>query len=591
MENLFNEKQSMFSVSQSLQDESIKIGLTKAQINILNYGHHTLDAIKQLMLESNLTLAEAYDQFKCLNYIQVEGMTNLGLSRNEVENKHFNEISLKAIETSMKRGLSKDEALRLFMIPVVQVHEKLNDYLDQTKIELDALSTFTEIRIIVYNGQGYGNQRAALILMGQLRSFGFNGLFDVWCEDKEGTHLMLDKAYRYNDEKIVTKRMLQMLPNLKSLQDDLYEDNVYGQMRLSSLPHDFKTNKDFQLSLKPLDLCISGAEDGNGFLHIKQKKANLFNVKLYISLQPTDWVAGGGNSFIVDNFEVVMPLIDQKTSRLSCSIAFNFSVDALNEKELKIFKCLESPNNHSQLVYGIYDRQGALSPQIQFERIINAHLVLAEKTNKTSILLVPQKKLYTMLERFDTDEVLVLDVDEIKQDSLDINEHKKIIILKTDSLSVHYFDYLMGEGTTLPAIIEGCNSVEFCESHGIPFLHGGSLHDPIHPYNFTDDGYEIRDSYLFLFSQVKEYVKYQDLQALHLTANQCLEKGDEACEPAMVAYMLESLEPSSKVKHYHEARHGEYIKRPDAVEAALVAAGIAFNQGYDQTFADAPKLK
>lgn len=576
MENLFNEKQSMFSISQSLQDESIKIGLTKAQINILNFGHHTLDAIKKLMSESNLTLAEAYDQFKYLNYIQVEGITNLGLSRNEVENKHFNEISFRAIETSMKRGLSKDEGISLFMIPVVKVHEKLNDYLDQTKIELGALSTFNEIRIIIYDGEGFGNQRAALTLMGQLRSLGFNGVFDVWCEDKEGSELLFDKAYRYNDEKLVTKRMLQMLPNLKSIQDDLYEDNVYGQMRLSSLPLDFNTNKDFQLSLKPLDLCISGAEDGNGFLHIKQKKANLFNVKLFISLQPTNWTAGGGDSFIVDSFEVVMPLIDQKTSRLSCPQVLNFSASDLNEKELKIFKCLENPNIHSQLVYGIYDRQGALSPQIQFQRIINAHLALEEKTRKTSVLLVPQKKLYTLLDDFNSSQVSVMDVDEMKQGSLDINEHKKIIILKTDSLSVHYFDYLMGEGTTYPSIVEGCNSVEFCESHGIPFIHGGNKFKKVHLYNFVDDGYEIRSRYFFLFNYVTEYVKYQDVQALHLTANQCLEQGDEACEPALVEYLLESLEPSSKLKRYHEARREAFMKRPDAVENALKKIGVAF---------------
>ena len=571
MENLFKEKQSMFSISQSLQDESIKIGLTKAQINILNFGHHTLDAIKKLMFESNLTLAEAYDQFKCLNYIQIKGMTQLDLSRNEVENKHFNEMSLRAIEISMKRGLSKNEALNLFMIPVVQVNDKLNDYLDQTKIKLDALSSYEEIRMIIYGGQGFGNQRAGLTLMGKLRSLGFNGVFDVWCEDKQGTHLMLDKVYRYNDEKLVTKRMLAMLPLLNTVQDNLYEDKVYGQIRLSSLPYDFKTNKDF--SFKPLDICFSGAHDAN---NIADNLANLFNVKVYIDLQPTNWTAGGGRSFMVDNYQVVTPLIDQKTSRLSCPQRSNLSASDLNEKEFNLFQYLQNSNIHSQLVYGIYDRQGSLSPQIQFERIINAHLALAEKTKKTSVLVVPQKELYTLLDAFNTSEVSVIDVDEINQHSSDLIDSKRVIILKTDNLSVHFFDCLLDKGTILPAIIEGCSSVDFCESHGIPFLHGGSLHDPIHPYNFADDCYEIIAKYLFLFSYVEEHVKYNDVQALHLTANRCLEQGDEACEPALVQYMLEFLKPNSKVIRYHEARQEAYMKRPDAVENALKKIVVAF---------------
>ncbi|MDG2348472.1 MAG: hypothetical protein P8L77_03305, partial [Gammaproteobacteria bacterium] len=66
------------------------------------------------------------------------------------------------------------------------------------------------------------------------------------------------------------------------------------------------------------------------------------------------------------------------------------------------------------------------------------------------------------------------------------------------------------------------------------------------------------------------------VQELHLKANRCLEQGDEACEPALVEYLLESLKPNSKVIRYHEARQEAYMKRPDAVENALKKIGVAF---------------
>ena len=60
-----------------------------------------------------------------------------------------------------------------------------------------------------------------------------------------------------------------------------------------------------------------------------------------------------------------------------------------------------------------------------------------------------------------------------------------VIVAYTGFLQHAVFDYLMLQGTTLPPIIEGCNSMETCNSSGRPFIHGSGPPSNLQIYNVS----------------------------------------------------------------------------------------------------------
>lgn len=110
--------------------------------------------------------------------------------------------------------------------------------------------------------------------------------------------------------------------------------------------------------------------------------------------------------------------------------------------------------------------------------------------------------------------------------------------------------------TTLPPVIEGCNSREACESAGRAFIHGSGKHDHLKQYE----------------------VRLGDKQELHAQASLCLEQGDPRYVPQLVQYMEESLTFNPELIAYHEQRRKAFFRRPDACEVALNALGIKYEK-------------
>lgn len=155
-------------------------------------------------------------------------------------------------------------------------------------------------------------------------------------------------------------------------------------------------------------------------------------------------------------------------------------------------------------------------------------------------------------------------------------EDADIGVYKTDAVIIAYtghlqqacFDYLMLQGTTLPPVIEGCNSREACESAGRPFLHGSGKHDPLKRYA----------------------LEAGDTQALHADACLCLEQGDGRYISQLAQYMRASMESDPQLLAYHKQRHAAFLKRPDACEIALDTLGIPYEKKYLRSSGTAPAV-
>jgi hypothetical protein len=206
---------------------------------------------------------------------------------------------------------------------------------------------------------------------------------------------------------------------------------------------------------------------------------------------------------------------------------------------------------------GIEVETGNLDEATEMQRIVEANLVLSEKIGKPSILLLPQK---IALDDAFIDKLLNISqkihIVDLTVSSL-FRKYKSgdVIVAYTGPLQQTVFDYLMLKGTTLPPVIEGCNSREACDSAGRFFIHGSGK-----------------------FDQLKQYpVKLTNKQELHTQASLCLEQGSSTYARQLRQYMEECLTFNPELMAYHEERREAFLKRPDACEVALNALGIKYN--------------
>src|SRR3990167_4085237 len=95
--------------------------------------------------------------------------------------------------------------------------KEIDAYLDTIKQALEPIHKMAMIRVIVNFGEGWGHQRAAITLMQKLREMGFNGIFDIQCDDKVGEIMYngTDRGY-CNTIPIVSTTVKKMLPELQS---------------------------------------------------------------------------------------------------------------------------------------------------------------------------------------------------------------------------------------------------------------------------------------------------------------------------------------------------------------------------------------
>ena len=75
-----------------------ELDLSRKQVSTKNFGHHTIDAIKdELAKEDPLSLEAAFAKYRGLDSIQVQGVSELGMSRDRVSADDFGEHTISAI--------------------------------------------------------------------------------------------------------------------------------------------------------------------------------------------------------------------------------------------------------------------------------------------------------------------------------------------------------------------------------------------------------------------------------------------------------------------------------------------------------------
>ena len=556
-------------------DGMIRLGLDRSQVLSENFSCHTINAIEAEITreEAPLSLNDAFAKYCDLGVAQIDGMTKIGLSRKQVLSPNFGPHTNKAIKDIQKRtkGLPTAEAFEMVKGKSCgDTKEFLKSYLESTKKKQKPVDEMDLIRVVANIGRGFGHQRATITLMQKIREMGFKGTFDIQCNDKLNAKIFRTtkaSSMYWNTEPLVSRQLKIMMPDFESAEagaDGVKVVSGLGAVKISSLPFGYETRDDFALPKADLAVC---AADDNIPLQL-DTTIKTFNASSYIGLEPTDWHLG--RCFVVDHDGVATSLPEASETRLSSDATYqlpDISSIPLSDVESIVVEITYNTDINSQLIYGLYPdkkvdierggmkESGNLDEATEMQRVVEANFALSKKTGKPAILLLPQKIALddSFIRKVQGENPNVHFIDLIK-DYLDVDYYKAgdVVVAHTGCLQQMAFEYLMLEGTTLPPVIEGCNSMEACESAGRPFIHGS-------------------------YRNLKQYkVGSSEKQALHTTASLCLEQGDPKYIPQLVQYMEESLTLNPNLLAYHKERRAAFFARPDATELAFDALGIAY---------------
>lgn len=525
---LTNTRLKVQSTHNYVEEEGIKIGLTIKQINTLNFGFHTTKAIQTIQKRNpSITLNEAFEM---------------------VKSKSHKDIGI-----------------------------FVKNYLLNTRKKQLSLNEMSLIRVLVNTGRGFGHQRAAITLMCKLREIGFNGIFDIQCDDRLGAQLMdsqTGKSYK-NEKPLVSSKLISMISDFNSV--NLDENGIrqiagLGAVKISSLPSNYEN---IVLNLPEADLAVCAADDGCSVGEKKQNK--ILRAPLYIGLEPTDWYQG--SCFVIDSDNIDITLPSAKEMRLSSNTAsklLNLASVTLSTVEEKVLKIVRTSSINTQLVYGLYPEKilsietnklklsGNLDQATEMQLIIEANMQPNKTTNKPVIILLPQQIALDIyfIKELKKDNTKVHFIDLTKEDfRLEKYTQRDIIIAYTGHLQQPFFDYLILQGTTLPPVIEGCNAREICESFGKPFIHGSAKHDRLKEY----DGISLIDK-----------------QQLHIQASLCVEQGKKENVVYLKQYMEEALNSNAYLYVYHKQRKKAFLSMPDACEVALDTLGINYKRNLEK---------
>ena len=401
-----------------------------------------------------------------------------------------------------------------------------------------SLSDYNLIRIICESQGGFGHQRAAITLMQRLRELGFKGAFHFcYLEYPEG-------------EKKTGRAAAKLQILIPEFKEGEVESPTLGIMHIERIyPETYFAGKDIDRA----ELCFSAACDT--IPAAPDIMLARFNTEYFVQLQPTDWqYPSAFRYFITKKKEGITSL--PKDARLTSSRP-NLEVngDNLTDKEKRLQQLVGEENYHSQLVYRFYNskqtRNNRITPSTFLDRLVSAHLELAQNTNKPSILIFPTGPKYQDIIKDyvgsgNSDAIYYIDniTEELPEDA-------KVIIIRTDRLIRPLFDWLLLKGTSLPPVIEGCNARELCESTGRAFIHG--MDEALRYYKMSD-------------------YQHDELQETHAAA--CRVLSDEDCQEPQA--LLEFLLDIQEFKSYCNARKEAFLQRPDAVEDALKTLGISY---------------
>lgn len=419
------------------------------------------------------------------------------------------------------------------------------------------------IRIVIWYGDGFGNERASIVVMENLRYMGFQGKFDI----RYATYSDFDTLTGDGVGEKLRTLIHGFIPiNLYGADKNyIYHSGwnnlhpILGDITVTRLPPPLQ-----QFALPRVKVTISGACDNVPMIMCKK-----FNTDYYVQLQPTDWPARRYIAYIEDSNpkEISLPANLRLSLKTSSILELEKNLE-LSIVEQQIYSLCENIELNSQLVYGLYER--GLNPILECQRLLEAHRLLQEKTKKKSILFFPQEicidiSFQNALTKI-FNNLFWLDLTHQTLETRTIEEmpNDAIIMAYTGVLQSITFNHLMLKKTKLPPIVEGGNARELCESLGRPYLYGCRTHDDLERYNV--------------------HIDYLNTQDLHYDASRCLKNEQYKEIRPLAEYMEQSIE--LKLENYHENRREEYLKRPDATEYAFEKVNImleTFNHASSST--------
>ncbi|MDH5796891.1 MAG: hypothetical protein OEY79_05080 [Anaplasmataceae bacterium] len=143
-----------------------------------------------------------------------------------------------------------------------------------------------------------------------------------------------------------------------------------------------------------------------------------------------------------------------------------------------------------------------------------------------------------------------------------IDKTKRVTIIYTGYLQQKIFDYLLVH-STLPPVIEGCNSIELCESMGVPFLHW--------------------NCYAVFGAMKKHSLKPEvsEMQELNLQAALFIQTGCQEHKNKLIEFLKYAADKDAGFVAYGEERRRFHLQKPDAVENALKEAGYLYLKSYE----------
>lgn len=409
------------------------------------------------------------------------------------------------------------------------------------------------IRIVIWYGDGVGNERATIVVMENLRHIGFQGKFDIryapYSDDDTVTGDGSGEKLRTLISGFVPKNLYD--PDGKYISDSGWTviHPILGDITVTRLPPPLQ-----RFALPRVSVTISGACDNVPMIMCKK-----FNTEHYIQLQPTDYPARRYIAYMENSNqkEIALP----NSLRLSPKDSFAVDIDNtlnLSISEQQVYRLCETPELNSQLVYGIYERDSCLNPVLECQRLLEAHRLLQEEAPKKAILFFPQKicidsAFRNALEKtFNNLFWLDLSNQTLEEKTLEEMPNNTIIIAYTGLLQSKIFDHLMLIKTRFPPVVEGENARGLCESYGRSYLYGGRIYDDLQHYDV--------------------HVEHLNTQELHIAASRCLKKKDCTDVSPLADYMRQSI--TLKLESYHVNRREAYLQKPDAIEYVVEKINI-----------------
>lgn len=83
-------------------NEGKKLGLTDQQVSSINFGFHTTKAIQD-DIKNGTSIDDSFPRYQGLNNIEIEGITQYGLTREQVLTNNFGYHTLSAIKDIKKK--------------------------------------------------------------------------------------------------------------------------------------------------------------------------------------------------------------------------------------------------------------------------------------------------------------------------------------------------------------------------------------------------------------------------------------------------------------------------------------------------------